>query len=281
MSARISHNIGCNVGCNIVDPLCDEDSNYTKDVYLKNIEKYSDYGFTHLEFSHTLAISKDDAVEIKNFAQKIGIVPWSIHSEHLNGESKKQMEEYFKRQEHCCGIAEALGAKVCVCHIPNVEPRAGDMKRDVALLTRLADITRAHGLKLAVETPPYDYIIKVVDRINRDDVGINLDTGHCFLEGNDPAKVAKAIGKRLITTHLQDNFGVNDDHCPPGLGKINWRRTLKAILATGYDGPLIIELTGEGVKARRSVEELRNFELDKEIVLGMAYLRRLLQEMKL
>jgi len=277
MSNRISYNIGCN----IVDPLCDEDSNYTKDVYLKNIAKYRDYGFTHIEFSHTSALREADALEIKDFAQKTGIIPWSIHSEHLNGGTQKEIEEYFKKQEHCCKIAQALGTKICVCHIPNVEPRATDIKRDVALLSRLADITRAHGLKLAIETPPYDYIIKVVDKINRHDVGINLDTGHCFLEGNDPEKAAKAIGKRLITTHLQDNFGVNDDHCPPGLGKINWRRTLKEILATGYDGPLLVELTGNGVKARRSVKELRNFELDKEIVFVIAYFKHLLREMKL
>jgi len=280
MSTKISARIGGNVGCNIVDPHCDEDYHYTREIYFKNIAKYREYGFSHIEFSHTIALSVADALEIKDFARKAGIVPWSVHSEHLNGGSKKEIEEYFKKQEHCCQVAEALGTKVCVCHIPNVAPRAGDMKRDIAILTRLADITRAHGLKLAVETPPYDYIIKVVDKINRHDVGINLDTGHCYLEGNDPAKVAKAIGKRLITTHLQDNFGVNDDHCPPGLGKINWRRTLKEILATGYDGPLIVELTGDGVKARRSVEELRKFELDKEIVFVIAYLRHILGEMK-
>lgn len=276
MNARI----GCNIGCNIVDPRCDEDSHYTKEVYLRCIAKYREYGFTHIEFSHTSQLSVADAAEIKDFAQKTGIVPWSIHSEHLNGGTKKQIEEYFKKQEHCCQVAEALGTKICVCHIPNLDPRAGDIKRDVAILTQLADMTRAHGLKLAVETPPYDYIIKVVDKMKRHDVGINLDTGHCYLEGNDPAKVAKAIGKRLITTHLQDNFGVNDDHCPPGLGKINWRRTLKEILATGYDGPLIVEITGAGVKARRSVEELKNFELDKELVLAIAYLGHLLKDMK-
>jgi sugar phosphate isomerase/epimerase len=273
MSKKLSYNIGCN----IVDPKCDEDAYYTKDVYLENIARYREYGFTHIEFSHTSQLSVADAIEIKDFAQKAGVVLWSIHSEHLNGGSKKQLEEYFKKQENCCKIAQALGVKICVCHIPNIAPRGDDIKRDVALLTRLADITRTYGLKLAVETPPYDYIIKVVDKIKRHDVGINLDTGHCFLEGNDPAKVAKAIGKRLITTHLQDNFGENDDHCPPGLGKINWRRTLKEILATGYDGPLIVEITGEGGKMRRSVKELRKFDLGKELVFAKAYLEHLLK----
>ena len=83
--------------------------------------------------------------------------------------------------------------------------------------------------------------------------------------------------KRLFTTHLQDNFGVNDDHQPPGLGEIDWRGTLTALNEIGYNGPLMMEMTGPGVKIRRSVEELRDFNLEKELLFGKAYLEYLSQ----
>jgi sugar phosphate isomerase/epimerase len=273
-SSQIKHSIGCN----IVDPICDEGDNYTKEIYLKNIPRYRNLGFTHLEFSHVTVLNEDDAHEIREFTQKLGIMPWSIHSEHLNRDSDAAIEEYFKTQEHCAKVAKALGTKICVCHIPNIQPRAAAKQRDIDLLSRLADITGKYGLKLAVETPPYEYIIELVDSIDRKDVGMNLDTGHSFLEGHNPASVAKAIGKRLITTHMQDNFCINDDHLPPGLGKIDWRETLKAIIATGYDGPFMLELTGGGVKQRRNIEQLRDFELDKEMVFAISYLNYLLEE---
>ncbi len=266
------------IGCNIVDPLCDEAENYTKDVYLKNIARYRAYGINHLEFSHVTVLSENDAREIKDFALTAGIIPWSIHSEHLNAPGAEALEKYLQTQEKCAKIASALGTYVCVCHLPNLEPRAADIKRDVEVINRVADITSKYGLKLAVETPPYKYLIELVDTIGREDVGINLDTGHTFLEGSDPAEAARAIGKRLFTTHLQDNFGTNDDHQAPGMGRINWRETLKAIKETGYEGPFMMELTGGGVKARRATEQLKDFELEKEIVYSLAWIKHLLKE---
>lgn len=265
----------CNIGCNIVDPVCDDAVNYTKEVYLDNLKKYCQYGFSHLEFSHVTVISEDDAKEIGEAAMQAGMKPWSIHSEHLNAGGDAALADYLDIQKKCARNAKALGAKVCVCHLPNLEPRAKDMKRDIEILSRLADITMENDLKLAIETPPYEYIIEIVDAMNRGDVGINLDTGHTFLQGASPAKAARAIGKRLFTLHLQDNFGTNDDHQPPGLGKIDWRETLKAFKDIEYSGPLMLELTGGGVKARRADKYLKDFDLEKEILFAKAYLSHL------
>lgn len=267
--------IDCNVGCNIVDPACDDGDHYTEQVYLENIRRYRDYGIRHLEFSHVRMIDEAAASRIREFCRCAGVIPWSIHSEHLNDSGKAAFEDYLRIQAHCCKVARALDAKVVVCHLPNIQPRATDLKRDVQLLLPLADLTRSFGLRLAIETPPHAYIIKVVDAINRDDVGINLDTGHTALDTNDVPEAVRLIGRRLFTTHLQDNFGVNDDHQAPGMGLIDWRETLKAIREIGYSGPLMMELTGEGVKARRSTEELRNFPLEREIVFAKAYLEYL------
>ncbi|MCF6175122.1 MAG: sugar phosphate isomerase/epimerase [Victivallaceae bacterium] len=264
--------IGFNIGCNIVDPDCDDGANYNEDVYIRNIAKYYEYGFRHIEFSHVLALDKAAAGRIREFCRNIGMIPWSIHSEHLNGSGEVA---YLETQTHCATICKALDAKVMVCHIPNIEPRAGDLQRDIKVITKVADITRRFGLKLAIETPPYDYIIEIVDMIGRDDVGINLDSGHTFLEGHDPAAVARKIGKRLFTTHLQDNFGINDDHQPPGLGKIDWASLLTALKEIKYTGPLLMEMTGAGVKIKRSVVELRDFSLEKELIFARAYLEYL------
>ncbi len=269
------------IGFNIVDPVCDKGEMYTLEVYLRNLAMYAGYGIRHVEFSHVMVIDENDAREIREFCRRAGIVPWSIHSEHLNAPGSAALHEYLANQTHCVKVAKALDATMVVCHVPNLEPHAADLNRDLEILNRLADIIDEHGLKLAIETgPPASYIIELADRINRPSVGLNLDTGHSFLLGEDPAAVARDMGARLFTTHLQDNFGENDDHQAPGMGFIDWRSTLRALLDTGYDGPLLVEVTGDGVKARRTVKQLHEFPLDKEILFTQAYLGYLLEELE-
>ena len=269
------------VGCNIVHPDCDKAEMYTRDVYIERLSAYRRYGFRHVEFSHVTAIDEGDAEAIRAHAQLVGVVPWSVHGEHLNADGQAALEEYLRIQTHCARMARALGVTLLVCHLPHVEPYAAAPRRDTDILSRLADITDSRDLKLAVETTcpaPTDYLIGIVDAINRPSVGVNLDTGHVVLQDEDPAEMARKIGPRLMTTHLQDNFGANDDHQAPGMGRIDWRSLLRALKEIGYAGPLMVELTGEGVKANRSSEEMRDFALEKEIIFTLAYLRHLAGE---
>ena len=62
------------------------------------------------------------------------------------------------------------------------------------------------------------------------------------------------------------------------MGRIDWRSLLRALKEIGYAGPLMVELTGEGVKANRSSEEMRDFALEKEIIFTLAYLGHLAGE---
>jgi sugar phosphate isomerase/epimerase len=279
MSAFLTDHTDWPIGCNIVDPVCGEGEMYTKDVYLRNIALYHHYGIRHIEFSHVTVLDVAEAEEIREYMQAVGLVPWSIHSEHLNDSTEDGLQAYLALQTHCCDVARALGTKVVVCHLPNINPH--EIGRDCDILNRLADITSERGLKLAVETgeQPTAYLIDVVDRINRPDVGVNMDAGHTFLYEGDPAQAIREIGPRLFTTHLQDNFGDNDDHQPPGLGKIDWRSVLQALADVDYHGPLMVELTGPGVKALRTVPQLRDFPLEKEIMFMQSHLKFLLREM--
>ena len=264
----------CNIGCNIVAPEVDDIPGYTREIYLRRIADYRDYGFRHLEFSHLLALNAEDAAAIRESCRRAGIVPWSVHSEHLNeGDAR---ENYFRIQERCAKIADALDARVMVCHLPNLEPRF-DFPRAVEILSHLADITAKYRVRLAIENCAFrgdiDFIIRVIDELNRPDVGFNLDTGHAFCgETDDLASVIRRIGPRLITTHLHDNFGENDDHQAPGLGGIDWFSVLDALREVGYGGPLMMEMTGNGVKAKRTIPQLRGMALDRELVWGRACL---------
>jgi sugar phosphate isomerase/epimerase len=268
----------CNIGCNLVNDAGDSmETFYSKESYLPLLEKYRSWGIHHLEFSHVMMLSVGDARELRQRCRELGLVPWSIHSEHLNG--RDGLEEYMRVQAHCAAIAEALDARIMVCHLPNLQPRH-DFETAQAIICRLADITRAQNLHLAVENCAFageiDFICHLVAAIDRPDVGVNFDSGHAFLvEGQTLPAALRKIGSWLFTTHLQDNFGENDDHQAPGMGFIDWAPLLATLQEIGYQGPLMLELTGWGVKANRTVPQLRQYPLERELLLAQAYLQAL------
>ena len=295
MKSRIGSNL-------VLMDLPDDEPCYVEQNYIRLLEQYARYAdlIGWLEFSHVVNVTPDQAVRIGNAARKHGLEPWSIHSEHLNvGDT---VENYLKIQKHEAEVCAALGCQVMVCHLPNLTPYV-DFERDLDVIGKVAELSHANGIRLAVETcyypdpsgsgeilPDAALVIKVVETLDLSDVGINLDSGHCFfsqtrmkeeylekilsgeIEQWIPSLV-KRIGKKLFTTHLQDNFGLNDDHQAPGFGYIDWEKLVPAILETGYQGPLMMELTGMGVKSRRTVPQMRKFPLEKEIIAGSSLLQ--------
>lgn len=294
------------IGCNLVDVVSDDVAGfYTLAAYRNVLNDYVRYRelIGALEFSHVTNITPEEAVTVGNWARELGFETWSIHSEHLNVGDR--LEDYLAVQKHEAEVCAALGCKVMVCHLPNLRPYV-DFERDLDVIGKVAELTHANGVRLAVETclypdaegalqPDADLVIKTVETLNMDDVGVNVDTGHNLI-GQSHAREAelerilsgeekqtlpdlvRRIGKKLFTTHLQDNFGMNDDHQPPGFGYIDWGKLVPAILATGYQGPLMMELTGKSVKLRRTVPQLRDYPLEKEIVFSASYLNFLLKQ---
>lgn len=262
------------VGCNIVVAGATI-QDYNEKLYYEQLEVYKNYGFSHVEFSHVFQLDEAAAKRLKQRAMELGITIWSVHSWHLNDLTSEALALYNNQQEHHAKIAGALGASVMVCHLPNVKNRHGDLQRSVTILTMVADHCRKYGVRLAIEVcedGDVEHIMKVIDTLNRPDVGMNVDTGHVmWCSKIQPSKVIRLCGSRIISLHLQDNYGANDDHQMPGLGLIDWPAVIKALKDVGYKGPLIMEMGYSG-KKHRSVPELRTYEKEKELVQGGAWL---------
>ncbi len=86
------------------------------------------------------------------------------------------------------------------------------------------------------------------------DLGICMDVGHARLMG-DVVDAIETCSGHLITTHLHDNRGRNDDHLVPGKGVIDWDATLLALQKIGYDGVWMFELAAAA--ERKPVLEAR------------------------
>ncbi len=84
------------------------------------------------------------------------------------------------------------------------------------------------------------WIMGAIDQVN---VGTCLDTGHAFLSG-DLRRVLYKLSGHLQMIHANDNNGEGDDHLAPGLGQVDWERLLEELMATQFDGGIILELAG-------------------------------------
>lgn len=143
----------------------------------------------------------------------------------------------FRSVEDICALAEPIGVRVALEVIPNALSDGASL---VAMLERDLDFPRT---------------------------GICLDFGHAFLMG-DVADTIETVAEHLITTHVHDNRGKQDEHLVPFEGRINWDVAVMTMQKVGYDGTYLMELanTGspadvlqKGQAARKRLEKLMTY----------------------
>jgi sugar phosphate isomerase/epimerase len=86
-------------------------------------------------------------------------------------------------------------------------------------------------------------ILWILDGINSAEVGACLDTGHAFLASDMQSLVHKLSG-HLRMIHAHDNGGGDDNHWPPGDGKIDWDKFLHDLIEVRFRGAFILEMAG-------------------------------------
>ena len=79
------------------------------------------------------------------------------------------------------------------------------------------------------------------------------------------------LAGHLRMIHAHDNGGAQDDHFPPGDGRIDWEAMLRDLMKIEFRGALILEMAGNAdpavtmANARRGRQYLR--EVSRRIAL--------------
>lgn len=86
-------------------------------------------------------------------------------------------------------------------------------------------------------------VIELCDALREryDNVGICWDFGHANEMGLNQTEALEQIGGRLIAVHVQDNYGVNDDHLLPYHGTVEWEPIMKTLKKINYQGVFAYE----------------------------------------
>ncbi|MEU7718725.1 bifunctional sugar phosphate isomerase/epimerase/4-hydroxyphenylpyruvate dioxygenase family protein [Streptomyces tibetensis] len=187
----------------------------------------------------------------------------------------------LRRARHKFELMRRLGADtVLVCS--SVSPQAVD---DDALaagqLARLADVARESGIRVAYEAlawgrhvSTYDHAWRIVETAGHPALGTCLDSFHILSRGSGPQDlegIADIPGEKIFFLQLADAPLLAMDvlqwsrhyRCFPGQGGFDVTGLVRRVLATGYDGPLSLEVFNDvfrqaeagptAVDARRSL----------------------------
>lgn len=164
-------------------------------------------------------------------------------------------KEDIRRAIACCG---ELGAKVIL--IPfffgGELPSQAHFDRAVAAFRELCPLAAGRGVALCYEgTFPAGRIREMATAISSEAFGCYLDTANVVWRGMDTATEIRALGKLIRQIHIKDSR-VGPGDVQPGLGRVNWAETAKAVAEIGYDGWMVLETPG-GVSNPRDISFAR------------------------
>jgi sugar phosphate isomerase/epimerase len=140
-------------------------------------------------------------------------------------------------------------------------------------IEKLQQLAEPLGVKVAVEVIPNELsragslVHFVEEDIDAANVGICLDFGHAHIDG-DVVDTIETVSEHLVTTHVHDNRGRNDDHLVPFDGTIDWPSALTAIQKVGYDGTMLLEIAAHG-STRETLQKAQRARQRMEKLLEM------------
>jgi sugar phosphate isomerase/epimerase len=241
-----------------------------------HLAQIAGYGFEAVELFATRShfdYSDRSAIEaLKRWLKETGLVLHSLHAPIFQSYGAGGVGESFsiaasdsaRRQGAvqeaalAAGVLQEIPAKYIVVHLgaPSKYAPPSDNNRLAASrsIEEICKVIEPLGARVAIEVIPNDLssASSLVGMIERDfegtGVGICLDFGHAHLMG-DVADAVETVAEHLITTHVHDNRGRDDDHLVPYQGSIDWASALVHMQKIGYDGTYLLELANTGSTA--------------------------------
>jgi len=265
-----NYRIGCNTLYPDIDERKEKDWTFSPQKIMGALDRISEVGYTDTEYSHIYHLTVDDALKIGEYAHKIGINSWSCHVGGPSGFDTNTKDITIESNRHCTNISSAVGARVNVLHLWNYSHE--DSCKILEEICRYAD---EKNVEIALENNStlknMEFILGLVRAVDMPNLGICIDTGHANLGDLGAGRAIRMAGKKLFTTHLQDNFGKQDDHTAPGLGTIDWDDVFQAIKEIGYNRTLMLELTDAPPSSR-------SYNQDEEVKAGFRNVKKFLQK---
>jgi L-ribulose-5-phosphate 3-epimerase len=116
-----------------------------------------------------------------------------------------------------------------------------DLERAAGVFRSLCELAAERGVTLCYEgTLPADRINALAERIGSRAFGCYFDLANVVARGMDSATELRTLGELVRRVHFKDTRVTTGD-CPPGLGRVDFAESARALDEIGYDGWVVLE----------------------------------------
>jgi len=231
----------------------------------RHLELIRDAGFEAVELwamAPHLEIEKPGSVAFMGkLARKVGLEILTVHLPfyrrfgdpdfgylNLGDPCRKNSELALELIAPVLAEAPETGIRTAVLHGIGDVDGTGEQLTDLFIkdvMPVLADAWEK-GVTLAVEnimTPmtAAKPLADLIDKVDHPGLRVCLDVGHAHAQEH-LIEAVEILGDRIVSLHVHDNDGEDDEHLPPGEGTIDWTRAVPAIKGLPSDPILILEL---------------------------------------
>lgn len=225
--------------------------------------------------------------DLKRLLDEASLDPWSINSiEHITFRTPEDHAAIVEECEKFCAIAGELNCPYIVVVPGKLPPDADEamiIEGSVEVLRELSDIAHRHGVSLAFEflgqtdcsVQTLDLAKKIVDAVDRPNVGLVIDTFHFYAGGSSFAALETLDPAKLFIFHINDaedlpREELTDAHrLYPGMGILPIREMKEVFDRIGYDRMVSIEIFRPEYWEHDPMDVARRAKAATEEVLGL------------
>jgi sugar phosphate isomerase/epimerase len=159
------------------------------------------------------------------------------------GEDKTVRDNFVKEQIEIVKISADRGAKIAVVH-PSTEPyrielRDRHMSYSIEALSKVNETAQKCGILLAIENLPRTCLCRDCNEIKRfvdeiPNIYFCFDSNHSLIDDN--TDIIKAMGEKIVATHISDYDFKDEMHVLPGKGKNDWEKIMRCLEEANYSG---------------------------------------------
>ena len=170
----------------------------------------------------------------------------------------------FTRARRKFALMNELGTDLMlICS--SVHPQSlGGIDRAAGDLAELGAIAAEYGVRVGYEALAWGRHVddhrdawEIVRRADHPQIGLILDSYHTLARGIDPDTIRRIPGEKIFFVQLADAPAISMDllylsrhfRCMPGEGNLDVNAFMRAVLSTGYDGPLSLEVFNDQFRA--------------------------------
>jgi protein FrlC len=263
---------------------------YTRHALPKAIERIADHGYAGVEIlgdephAYFPEFDDGDREDLRAALDSTGLEVSNVNANTATGyyddappssffepsiitADDEQREWRIGYTKRAIDLADTVGAPaVCLATgrpLPGTPPeRAYEYLLDS--LDEICAYADERGVAVGIEYEPEllvectEEVLALIEDVDRDSLGVNLDVGHAAVYGEDPADAIRQSAGHITGVHLEDIVGGirgKHYHRIPDEGDLDFRAIFDALDDVGYDGFATLELYTYPDKPDRAARE--------------------------